>query len=117
MSLSPSWATLLEADGHSVIHWSSVGSPSAPDTEIMRWARDNGYIVFTNDLDYGALLFATGATAPSVIQIRGEDVRPTSAGESMLSALRVAELELTQGALITVEPRRRRIVSLPLKRS
>jgi hypothetical protein len=24
----------------------------------MAWARENSYIVFTNDLDYGALLFA-----------------------------------------------------------
>jgi predicted nuclease of predicted toxin-antitoxin system len=46
MNLSPNWATLLEADGHSVIHWSSIGSPTAPDTEIMRWARDNGFISF-----------------------------------------------------------------------
>jgi predicted nuclease of predicted toxin-antitoxin system len=83
----------------------------------MSWARDNDHIVFTNDLDYGTLLFVTGATAPSVIQIRGEDLRPTSAGEMILSALRVAEYELTQGALITVEPRRRRLASLPLRRS
>jgi predicted nuclease of predicted toxin-antitoxin system len=25
----------------------------------MAWARENQYMVFTNDLDYGALLFAT----------------------------------------------------------
>ena len=85
MSLSPSWATLLEADGHSVIHWSSVGSPSAPDTEIMRWARDNGYIVFTNDLDYGALLFAPGVTRS------GSNQSVTSSGHLEWAKGRVAQ--------------------------
>ena len=46
------------------------------DTEIIAWACENSYIVFTNDLDYGALLFATAAASPSVIQIRTEDIRP-----------------------------------------
>jgi predicted nuclease of predicted toxin-antitoxin system len=56
------------------MHWSSTGSLSALDTEIMAWARENRYIVFTNDLDYWALLFATAAASPSVIQIRAEDI-------------------------------------------
>ncbi len=34
------------------------------DTEIRAWAREYRYIVFTNDLDYGALLFATAAASP-----------------------------------------------------
>ena len=32
----------------------------------MAWARENRYIVFTNDLDYGALLFATAATRMAI---------------------------------------------------
>ena len=35
--------------------------------------------LLTNDIDYGALLFATAAASPSVIRIRTEDVRPASA--------------------------------------
>ena len=50
----------------------------------MAWARENRYIVFTNDLDYGALLFATAAASPSVIQIRAEDIRPASAEHAVL---------------------------------
>jgi predicted nuclease of predicted toxin-antitoxin system len=50
----------------------------------MAWARENPYIVFTNDLDYGALLVATAAASPSVIQIRAEDIRPASAEHAVL---------------------------------
>ena len=116
MNLSPSWIASLESGGHSAVHWSSVGSPSALDTEIMTWARENRYIVFTNDLDYGALLFATAATSPSVIQIRAEDVRPASAGHAVLFALEAAAEDLSTGALVTIDPRRLRISTLPLRR-
>jgi predicted nuclease of predicted toxin-antitoxin system len=116
MNLSPSWITCLESGGHSPVHWSSIGSPSALDIEIMAWARENRYVVFANDLDYGALLFATGAASPSVIQIRTEDIRPTSAGDAVLFALQAAGEDLSAGALVTIDPRRLRISTLPLRR-
>ena len=78
MNLSPSWISLLEAGGYETKHWSQIGSPGAPDTEIMQWARGNGFVVFTHDLDYGALLFATQTMPPSVIQLRIEDIRPVT---------------------------------------
>jgi predicted nuclease of predicted toxin-antitoxin system len=115
MNLSPSWIACLESGGHSAVHWSSIGSPSALDTEIMAWARENRYIVFTNDLDYGALLFATAAAAPSVIQIRTEDIRPASAERAVLFALEAAAEDLSAGALVTIDPRRLRISTLPLR--
>ncbi|MBF0240776.1 MAG: DUF5615 family PIN-like protein [SAR324 cluster bacterium] len=58
----------MENEGHEVKHWSQIGAPNAPDTEIMDWARKNKNVVFTHDLDFSALLFSTNATAPSVIQ-------------------------------------------------
>jgi len=114
MNLSPSWIPLLEADGYETKHWSQVGSPSAPDTEIMQWARENRFVVLTHDLDYGALLFATQTTAPSVIQLRVEDIRPKNVGEIVLQALRKAKNQIEQGALVTIDIRKNRIHLLPL---
>ncbi|MGZ8245257.1 DUF5615 family PIN-like protein [Methylomagnum sp.] len=115
MNLSPLWVPFLQAAGYTVKHWSEIGDITAPDTEIMEWARLNGYIVFTHDLDFGALLFATGATAPSVIQIRTEDIRPKSVGNMVLLALQKAENEIRQGALVSIDPKKNRIRLLPLK--
>lgn len=42
----------------------------------MAWARANDYIVFTHDLDFGAMLALTNAESPSVIQVRTQDVTP-----------------------------------------
>jgi predicted nuclease of predicted toxin-antitoxin system len=115
MNLTPQWRLPLEQAGHEVTHWSEIGPPNAADTVIMEWARRHGWVVFTHDLDYGALLYATGATSPSVIQARGEDVRPAALAASILRAIVNAEQELLTGALVTVDVRRQRISILPLK--
>jgi predicted nuclease of predicted toxin-antitoxin system len=56
MNLSPEWVSFLEQAGFMCAHWSTVGNPRAPDSELMAWAREHGYVVFTHDLDFGALL-------------------------------------------------------------
>ena len=117
MNLSPSWVPLLEANCYTAVHWSQTGSVSAPDSEIMEWARKHGYVVFTHDLDYGSLLFVTQAIAPSVIQLRSEDVRPSTTGPIVLEALRKAETAIVRGALVTINPRKNRIRLLPLKKN
>ena len=52
MNLSPEWQPFLEENGFAAVHCSAVGTGNAPDTEIMQWARDNGCVVFTHDLDF-----------------------------------------------------------------
>ena len=116
MNLSPEWIPLLNNSGLKAKHWHEIGAANAPDTEIMEWARTNGYIVFTHDLDFGALLFATNARSPSVIQIRAEDVRPNVAGSLVLNAIQSMITQLEQGALVVVDPKKSRIRYLPLNR-
>ena len=67
MNLSPSWVKVFQDWGWEVVHWSSIGSADAPDHEILVWAKQNQVIVFTHDLDFGSILAATHADAPSVI--------------------------------------------------
>jgi predicted nuclease of predicted toxin-antitoxin system len=59
MNLSPEWVRVLGDKGFQALHWSKIGMPNAPDHEIMAWAKENGYILFTHDLDFGAILAAT----------------------------------------------------------
>ena len=49
MNLSPLWVGFLVGQGVEAIHWSAVGSPKAPDTVIMSWAREHGHLVLTHD--------------------------------------------------------------------
>ena len=100
--------------GFETIHWSAVGRPSALDSEILEYARTNGWTVFTHDLDFGALLAKQQTRQPSVLQIRTQDVLPVAIGDIVLRTLRLCHLQLEEGALVTVDLKRERIRLLPL---
>jgi predicted nuclease of predicted toxin-antitoxin system len=114
MNLSPAWVPVLEGQGWEALHWSTVGDPRASDSTIMSWARANGYVVFTHDLDFGALLAVTRAEGPSVIQVRTHDVTPQHLATMVVVALRQHQALLEAGALITIDEARARARVLPL---
>jgi predicted nuclease of predicted toxin-antitoxin system len=116
MNLSPRWVKLLADTNIEAVHWSSIGAANAQDVEIMAFARVNGYVVLTHDLDFGAILAATHGTKPSVVQIRSEDVSPDIIGKQVVAALQQMAMDLEQGALLTVNPKRIRARILPLRR-
>ncbi|MCE9604078.1 MAG: DUF5615 family PIN-like protein [Planctomycetia bacterium] len=113
MNLSVEWVEYFRQAGISASHWSRCGAATAPDTEIMRWALERGQIVFTHDLDFGAVLALTHATGPSVFQIRGSRVLPEHIGSLVLTALRQYEADLERGAIVVVEPTKSRVRILP----
>ena len=114
MNLSPAWAAVLSTEGWEAIHWSDVGDPGAPDRFIMEWARSRGYVVFTHDLDFGALLASTEAEGPSVIQVRTQNLTPEHLKALVVDTLRRYEALLASGALIVVDEARARVRMLPL---
>jgi predicted nuclease of predicted toxin-antitoxin system len=116
MNISPDWVKVFEKYEIEAVHWSNVGDPREKDEVIMEWARANGYIIFTHDLDFGSLLAATGIETPSVIQIRTQDILPISIENLVIAALRQFEEQLNNGALVTVEKAQSRVRILPIKR-
>lgn len=114
MNLSPEWVAELAQHGWSSVHWAAVGAPNADDATIMAWARTNGHVVFTHDLDFGTVLALTHATGPSVLQVRGQNVLPEHMGPVVVAALRKHEVELAAGALVVVEEKKSRVRVLPL---
>jgi predicted nuclease of predicted toxin-antitoxin system len=59
MNLSPRWVASLNQAGWEAVHWSSVGKGNELDSEIMRYAAEQNYVVLTHDLDFSAILAAT----------------------------------------------------------
>lgn len=114
MNLSPRWAAVLGQAGHEAVHWSDVGKANASDSEIMGFARENGFVVFTHDLDFSAILAATNGGKPSVIQVRAEDVSPDSLGDQVIAVILQMSGDLDAGVLLTLEPGRARVRVLPL---
>ena len=114
MNLSPLWVKFFADRGVESTHWSTVGAPSAPDQEILEYASENGFVVFTHDLDFGALLAKGQVRQPSVIQVRTQEVLPAEIGNLVVNALDATRSHLEAGALVTVEPKRHRIRVLPI---
>lgn len=105
---------LLRGAGLSAVHWSAVGDPRSTDRVILEWARQNGYVVLTQDLDFGTLLALTHAKGPSVLLVRGHNTLPDSLGDLVTAAFRRHEDELISGALVTVEEGKNRVRILPI---
>ncbi|MGB8259570.1 MAG: DUF5615 family PIN-like protein [Terracidiphilus sp.] len=116
MNLSPRWASLLQDAGIEAVHWSEIGSATAPDSGILSYAASNCFVILTNDLDFGIALAREDRATPSVAQIRGEDLRPASIGGQVIRALRQMQAELEAGARVTIDPKRTRLRLLPLRR-
>ena len=115
MNLSMKWVPVFEQHGWHAVHWRNIGELHASDSTIMAWARENGYVVFTQDLDFGTLLATTYVQKPSVIQIRIQNALPKNLGTWLVKILQQHEKSLQNGALLTVDENRTRIRVLPFQ--
>ena len=115
MNLSPRWVEAFRQRGWAAEHWSVVGDSRAPDAEVLAFARRQGFVLFTHDLDFGAILAAGGGDGPSVIQVRTEDVTPYASADLLCEVLTKHRAMLEAGALIVVQQDRLRIRLLPLR--
>lgn len=105
----------LNRAGYESTHWSQVGLRDARDDELLRWAVEHDHIVLTSDLDFGAILAASKERRPNVVQLRSDVLAPGSVGARVLAALRQSDRELSDGALVSIEPTRARLRVLPLR--
>lgn len=116
MNLSPLWVDFLAAAEVPAVHWSAVGDPRAPDSVLLGWALEQGYVVFTRDLDFSSILALTSARRPSLLQLRGQDILPAACGPAVLRLLEDHAEALESGALVTLDERGARVRVLPLRR-
>jgi predicted nuclease of predicted toxin-antitoxin system len=114
VNLAFRWASLLTSRGIESVPWAVIGKSNAPDTEIMTHAATNGYSVLTNDLDFSAILAATGKDKPSVIQIRATDTRPEGLIDTVVQTINQMCNDIEQGAIVTIDINKARVHLLPL---
>ena len=116
MNLTPRWVSYLVETGHDAIHWSAVGYVRAREKEICDYAREHGYVLLTNDLDFPRILAHTKEAKPSVILMRGEPLATEVRGRALLSAIEVCHAEITAGVIVTLDSEdRSRARVLPLR--
>ena len=117
MNLSPSWVERLAGHGFEAVHWCTIGAATAPDVEILAWASEHHFVVITNDLDFSAILAASGGASPSVMQIRTQDLLSDVVVSIVAKALDAHREDIERGALLSIDEAGTRVRVLPLRRS
>lgn len=115
MNLAPAWIGFLGEHGFEAAHWSAIGDSRATDSRDLMWAHEHGYVVFTHDLDFSALLANAALAGPSVIQLRSQDVLPDAAGSRVIAVLREYADALAKGAIVTIDEVKERVRILPTR--
>jgi predicted nuclease of predicted toxin-antitoxin system len=114
MGTAHSTMNWLKSQGHDAKHLRDEGLIRLSDEEIFAKAKREDRIILTFDLGFGDIVAAAGTNLPSVIIFRLQDETPPNVNRRLDVVLREAALDLSQGAIISVDEYRYRIRRLPI---
>lgn len=113
--VSPDTVAFLTRLGHDAIHVRALDLHRAQDRELVDYARSEGRVVVTFDLDFGDILALGVLDRPSVILLRLSDERPAEVNGRLGAVVAEQAAALESGALIVVEDVRYRVRKLPIR--
>jgi predicted nuclease of predicted toxin-antitoxin system len=106
----------LRAEGFDVVRVPEIMDGRSPDEEIVHEARRRNAVVISHDQDFTSLLATTGATTPSLINIRVSYVDIGRLSNTIAAVIRKTSQELESGAIVTVNDAGVRVHRLPVGR-
>ena len=113
-ALQDAVAHRLATAGHDTTHVGILGLAGHTDDEVMGLAIADNRVPVTTDTDFGTILALTGAAEPSVLLLRGIGDSVDERVDALLDVLPRFEYELSEGAVVVIEPDRFRIRYLPI---
>lgn len=116
MGISPKTVAFLRALGHDATHLQEQGLERLSDPTILIKTREEERILLTHDLGFGELVAASGGRLPSVIVFRLRNMHPSHVNHSLGQILARYQIELAEGAIISVTEGQIRLRSLPVTR-
>ena len=113
-ALQDAVAHRLTTAGHDTTHVRILGLAGHTDDEVLALAISDHRVLVTTDTDFGTILALTGAAAPSVLLLRGIGDSVDERVDTLLDVLPRVGDELSEGAVVVIEPDRYRIRYLPI---
>ena len=115
MNISPKTVKILRERGWDIVRVSQFLPENASDQDILSFARREGRVVVTQDLDFSALLALGGHKDPSLITLRLTVSDPETVARRLLEILPRFEPVLREGCVIVVEDTTVRARKLPIE--
>lgn len=115
MNISPLTVAALQDAGWDILRVSDRLSKFAADPEILAFARQEGRVIITQDLDFSTLLALGGHNRPSLITLRLSNTDPTQVTARLFQVLPQLQERLAQGCAVTVDERTLRVRQLPIR--
>lgn len=114
MPVSPQTVSLLKTLDHDAVHAFDLGLAEAEDEEIAAFAKQEGRVVLTMDLDFGTLLARSGDVEPGVIILRLNHATPAKVNRLLANLLSTVPSSEIEGSIVIVEEHKVRIRQLPV---
>lgn len=115
-NLPPSLTKELILIGWDTQHIKDVGLTGKPDTHIVEFAKVNGLVIITHDLDYGRIVSLSGQKEPSVLTFRLDKISTAILFNLIKQNKLQLEHYLQLGALLTVDEEKIRYRLLPIEK-
>jgi predicted nuclease of predicted toxin-antitoxin system len=113
--ISPLTITALKSQGYDIVRSTDFLPATATDVEILEFARVEGRIVLTQDLDFSMLVALSNYDQPSLITLRLSSAKPDVVTQRLLEVLPNLEQDLIKGSAITIDDNSVRIRKLPIR--
>lgn len=114
-NLSARLIPLLASEGWDVVHLAQLGLRDADDDVVLEAARRQSRVLMSADTDFGALLAASNAVAPSIVLLRRVAGRRVEDLALLLVAnLPMVEADLDAGCVVAIGEDNLRVRRLPI---
>ena len=114
VNLSQRVVANLRNAGLDAVRASEVMDPRSADEEIIAMATKMGAILVSRDQDFSELLAVSGATQPSLVNVRVSFVDAERVSKAIVDAIRATADDLVKGAIVTIDDRGIRVHPLPI---
>jgi predicted nuclease of predicted toxin-antitoxin system len=115
LNISPKTVEALREQGWKINRSSQWLASTATDDEILDFARREGLVIITQDLDFSALLALGGYAEPSLVTLRLSSSDPDFVTQRLLEAALLLGKALVESCAVTIEDFVVRIRKLPIR--
>lgn len=113
--ISPLTVKELKTKGYNIIRITDKLPATASDKEIVQLARKEKFVLITQDLDFSAIIAQSSLNSPSVISLRVANAKPNVITQFLITILPLIEVDIVEGAIVSIDEKEYRIKKLPVK--